>query len=339
VKEALLYSTSDDNIVSCNLCAHECSIAEGKSGACLVRLNKAGTLYSQVYGKLIASNADPIEKKPLYHVKPGSYSYSVATVGCNFRCRWCQNWEISQMPLENGTIAGRDQSPEETVRKAIAAGCASIAYTYTEPTIFFEYAFDTAKAAHAKGLLNVFVTNGYMTREALEMIAPYLVAANVDLKSFRDETYRRGTGARLEPVLESMKSMKELGIWVEVTTLLVPGMNDDMDEIRDAAQFIANELGPETPWHLSRYHPSYRYLDRGATPVETMQAAARIGTDAGIRYVYLGNLAVDLDTRCHECGEDLIRRQGFRVSRNSITSEGSCPNCGTSVAGVDMESE
>jgi len=336
--EAMLYSRSDDKTVSCDLCAHRCSIPEGKTGLCMVRLNQDGVLYSQVYGKLIASNTDPIEKKPLFHIKPGSTAYSVATVGCNFRCRWCQNWEISQMPLENGTIAGREQSPEETVRKAIEAGCASIAYTYTEPTIYFEYAYDTAKIAHEKGLLNVFVTNGYMTREALEMIAPYLDAANVDLKAFRDEAYRNGTGARRAPVLDSMKSMKELDIWVEVTTLIVPGFNDDMDEIHDAARFIVEELGPETPWHLSRYHPSYRYLEKEATPIYTMENALKIGKEAGLRYVYLGNIGVESDTYCHICSSELIRRQGFWVSQNSITSVGTCPNCDTPVAGVAMES-
>ncbi|MBU2234536.1 MAG: radical SAM protein, partial [Proteobacteria bacterium] len=219
VHEALLYEKEDENDVRCGLCAHRCRIAPGARGVCGVRENREGVLFSLVYGSLIAENADPIEKKPLFHVLPGSRSFSIATPGCNFRCDFCQNHEISQMPREEGRIVGRERTPEEIVELALQSGSRSIAYTYTEPTVYFEFAYDTAGIAREKGLVNVFVTNGYMTGEMLELLAPRLDAANVDLKAFNDDFYRKRCGARLQPVLDSLRKMKELGIWVEVTTL------------------------------------------------------------------------------------------------------------------------
>ena len=224
MKEAALYEKITKDRVRCNLCAHHCVIADGKLGACHVRKNINGTLYTLVYGRTISQHVDPIEKKPLYHFYPGTSSYSIATPGCNFRCRWCQNWDIAQMPREQGLISGAEASPEQIVAGALASGCQSIAYTYTEPTIFFEYAYDTARLAHEAGIANVYVTNGYMTSDMLEAFHPYLDAANVDLKAFREKTYHRYVGAGLKPVLESMKVMKRLGIWLEVTTLVIPGL-------------------------------------------------------------------------------------------------------------------
>ncbi|MGD2105967.1 MAG: AmmeMemoRadiSam system radical SAM enzyme, partial [Anaerolineae bacterium] len=269
---------------------------------------------------------------------------SVATVGCNFHCDWCQNASISQMPADRGMIVGERVSPEEIVASAERAGCRSIAYTYTEPTIFFEYAYDTAKLAHQRGIANVFVTNGYMTSgpgETLETLAgssggPYLDAANVDLKAFRDETYRRYAGARLQPVLDSLKKMKQLGIWVEVTTLVVPDVNDEEEELRDAATFIAQELGPETPWHISRFYPGHHMRRHPPTPVETLRRALEIGKEEGLRYIFVGNVPGEANTECHICGELLIHRFGYRILGNSILSDQGCPNCGTPVDGVGL---
>jgi pyruvate formate lyase activating enzyme len=336
MKEALLYEKLGDAKVQCNLCAHRCTIAEGRVGVCHVRENVEGTLYTQVYGRTIAQHVDPIEKKPLLHFYPGSTAYSIATPGCNFRCRWCQNADISQAPREEHFLLGKEASPEQIVAAAQQAKCQSIAYTYTEPTIFFEYTYDIARVAQEGGLGNVYVTNGYMTGEMLEMLHPYLDAANVDLKGFRDEVYRRFAGARLEPVLDSLKKMRELDIWIEVTTLIIPGINDEPPELQDAAQFIAEELGPETPWHLSRFTPAHEMTDVPPTAVSTLLEAQRIGREAGLLNVYVGNVPGEANTACHVCGHQLIRRRGYQLLANDVAPAGRCPECGTPVAGRGM---
>jgi pyruvate formate lyase activating enzyme len=339
VKEAMLYEKLSDDRVRCHLCAHRCTITDGKKGICQVRENRGGTLYTLVYGRTIAKHIDPVEKKPLFHFYPGTAAYSTATVGCNFRCRWCQNWDISQMVRERHLIMGEEASPEQIVAAAQRADCRSIAYTYTEPTIFFEYAYDTARLAHEAGLANIYVTNGYMTAgagEMLETFHPYLDAANVDLKAFRDETYREYVGARLQPVLEAMRTMKRLGIWLEVTTLVIPGINDDDKELKDAADFVADELGVETPWHISRFFPAYKTTDVPSTPAETLRRAREIGLEAGLRYVYVGNVPGEANTVCHACGKTLIRRSGFRVVENRVGPGGCCPDCGASIAGIGV---
>jgi pyruvate formate lyase activating enzyme len=335
-KEALLYEKLSDNKVRCHLCAHRCLIFNDRKGICQVRENRGGTLYTLVYGRTISQNVDPVEKKPLFHFYPGSATYSIATPGCNARCRWCQNWEIAQMPRDRHLILGREASSEQIVANAQRTGCRSLAYTYTEPTIFFEYAYDTARLAHAVGLANIFVTNGYMTPEMLDTFQPYLDAANVDLKAFRDETYRRYVGVRLQPVLDSLKRMKELGIWLEVTTLVIPGINDDPAELRDTAQFVCSELGPETPWHLSRFFPAYKMTDVPPTPTATLQRAQEIGLEAGLHYVYLGNVPTKEDTLCHYCGQLLIRRAGYKILENHVQSNGHCPACGRPMEGIGM---
>ena len=275
---------------------------------------------------------DPIEKKPLFHVMPGSRSFSIATVGCNFRCLHCQNYSISQPLQDTLQITGTDLPPQEIVAKALASGCRSIAYTYTEPTIFFEYAYDTAHLAHEAGLANNFVTNGYMTAEALEAIRPVLDAANVDLKAFREETYKKVCGARLEPVLDSIRRMKALGIWVEVTTLVVPGLNDGPDELEAIARFISS-VDPDIPWHISRFHPDYEYTQAPATPLAALRAAAEAGRREGLRYIYVGNVPGEAeDTLCRTCGTPLIRRRGFSVVANVLV-DSRCPSCGTVLAG------
>ena len=336
-KEAMLYEKLAGDKVRCDLCAHRCVIADGEKGICQIRKNLSGALYTLVYGRSIIQHADPVEKKPLFHFHPGSTAFSIATPGCNFRCRWCQNWDISQMVRERHLIMGEKASPEQVVSAAQKADSQSIAYTYTEPTIFFEYTYDTARLAHEAGLYNIYVTNGYMTEEMLETFHPYLDAANVDLKAFRDETYRRYVGARLKPVLGTMKVMKRLGIWLEVTTLVIPGINDDDAELKDAADFVADELGVDTPWHISRFFPDYKMTDVSPTPVETLRRVQQIGLEAGLRYVYVGNVPSEANTVCHECGQMLVRRSGYRVLENYLQPDHSCPNCGTQVAGVGMK--
>ena len=331
--EAMLYEKLAGNRVRCHLCAHHCVIADGKRGVCQVRENRGGILYSLVYGQTISQNVDPVEKKPLYHFLPGSLAYSIATPGCNFRCEWCQNWEISQLPREGELIEGRKTSPEEIISNALVTGSRSIAYTYTEPTIFFEYAYQISMLAHLDGLANIFVTNGYMSAEMLEVFHPYLDAANVDLKAFRKETYHHYVGAGFQPVLDNLKLIKKLGIWLEVTTLVIPELNDSPAELRDAARFIAQELGTDTPWHISRFFPGYKMTDRPPTPIKTLQRAREIGLEEGLHYVYLGNLPEESNTICHNCGQLLIRRKGNRTIK-SVIRDGCCPNCGTPIAGV-----
>ncbi len=289
MREAMLYEKIDQDRVRCNLCAHHCVITPGKKGVCQVRENRHGKLITLVYGRAISQNVDPIEKKPLYHFYPGSKAYSIATPGCNFRCRWCQNWGISQMPRERELISGRQVDPEQIVADAVLTDSRSIAYTYTEPTIFFEYSYHTALLAHLAGLANIYVTNGYMTTEMLETIHPYLDAANVDLKAFRKKTYHQLIGAGLQPVLEGLKTMKRLGIWIEVTTLVIPDVNDDPAELRDIARFITNELGPNTPWHLSRFFPGYKMTNHPSTSIHILRMAQEIGLEEDLRYVYVGN--------------------------------------------------
>ncbi|MCX7635156.1 MAG: AmmeMemoRadiSam system radical SAM enzyme [Syntrophales bacterium] len=330
----MLYETLAGGNVRCRLCPHRCTIKPNKRGICGVRENREGTLYSLVYGAVIAEHVDPIEKKPLFHLHPGSRSYSIATVGCNFRCLFCQNADISQMPRETGNVLGRFTPPEAVVERAVASHSRTIAYTYTEPTVYFEYAFDTAKLAVKRGLKNVFVTNGYMTPDALETIAPYLHGANVDLKSFSDDFYQRFCGGRLSPVLESIKLMKARGIWVEVTTLLIPALNDSEEELREIAGFIAT-VGCEIPWHVSRFHPRYRMQDHRPTPVESIYRAVRIGREAGLKYVYSGNIPGGMgeDTPCPHCGTILVSRYGFFVEENRLNGD-RCPQCGNHLDGV-----
>ncbi len=336
--EAFLYEPLPDNAVKCNLCSHRCTIKDGRRGICNVRENQSGKLSTLVYDKVIARHVDPIEKKPLYHLAPGSLSYSIATAGCNFKCRFCQNADIAQMPSDrNGYITGEAWSPEEIVKDALNSGCASIAYTYTEPTVYFELAFNTARLAHEKGLKNVFVTNGYMTSEAIHKISPFLDAANVDLKAYRDDFYKTYCSAKLDPVKETLKQMKSLNILVEVTTLLIPGLNDDVTELESLADFLVNDLGPDTPWHISRFHPTYKLMDRPPTPIRSLIGARDIGKKAGLRYVYTGNVPGETgeNTFCYNCQQLLIERFGFHIRKNAMQG-GKCPFCHTAIDGIMM---
>jgi pyruvate formate lyase activating enzyme len=334
MKEAMFYESSDEK-VRCTLCNQRCLIKEGRKGICGVRENHAGQLYSLVYGKSVAAGTDPIEKKPLFNFYPGTTAYSVATVGCNFRCLHCQNWEISQMPKgKEGKIVGDALSPEKIVANAKGMGCQSIAYTYTEPTVFFEYAYDTAKLAHQEGIKNVFVTNGYTSAEAIKEISPYLDAANVDLKGFSETFYPNVCGAKLQPVLDNIGLYKELGIWIEVTTLIIPGYNDDEHQLGEIAGFIKG-VGEDIPWHVTAFYPAFKLLDVPPTSAESLRMARDIGMKAGLRYVYEGNIPGEggENTYCFGCGELLIMRHGFAIIENSLT-DGECPKCHAHIDGV-----
>ncbi len=330
-KEAMLYESLDNSLTRCALCAHRCTIKPGRKGLCGVRENDGGVLYTLVYSEAIAAHVDPIEKKPLYHFLPGTSSFSIATVGCNFRCRFCQNSDISQAPREDASLRGEEFSPVEVVAAAKRYACDSIAYTYTEPTVFFEYAYETSKLAHEEGIKNIFVTNGYMTLEALDEIDGYLDAANVDLKSFDDGFYRRQCGARLQPVLDTIQAMHERGVWVEVTTLLIPGLNDGDEELTKIAQFMAG-VDLDMPWHVSRFTPRYKMQDRPGTPVDSIHRAVEIGREAGLRYVYAGNVPGDMyeNTLCPACGAVAIGRVGYSTVVNLDGDK--CASCGQQLA-------
>ena len=334
-REAMLYEKLDGQKVRCGLCGHGCEIVAGKYGVCRVRQNVAGQLRSMTYGLLVAIHVDPIEKKPLFHFLPGTRSLSIAAPGCNFQCEFCQNWQISQSPRMQEAIRGQATSPQQVVTAAMNHDCASISYTYTEPTVFFEMAYDTAKLAHERGILNCFVSNGFLTPRAVETIAPHLDAINVDLKAFRDETYQRIMKARLQPVLDCLKALVAAGVWVVVTTLIVPEMNDTAAELRDIAGFIATELGRHVPWHVSRFHGDYKMPDRSGTPLQTLEMACRIGAEAGLRFIYSGNVPGHADerTRCPACEELLIDRVGYSVRAIDL-ADGSCPKCGERIEGV-----
>jgi len=337
MKEAMLYEKLSDSRVRCDLCAHRCTIADGKKGFCQVRENLGGILHTLVYGRTITQHVDPVEKKPLFHFYTGTTAYSIATPGCNFRCRWCQNWEISQMPRQQHLVLGEEASPKQVVAAAQWNGCQSIAYTYTEPTVFFEYTYDTARLAHEAELANIYVSNGYMTTEMLETLHPYLDAINVDLKAFRNKTYKKSVGAKLQPVIDTLKWVKKHGIWLEVTTLVIPDINDSPAELNDVATFIANDLGVDTPWHISRFFPAYKVVDVPKTPLTTLQLAREIGLKEGLHYVYEGNVleSEGENTYCYSCGSLLIRRRSFTLLDNK-TIAGHCCHCGVEIDGVGI---
>lgn len=332
LKEALLWK-GDGTKVKCQLCNHRCSILDGKRGICSVRENRGGKLYSLVYGKLVALHIDPVEKKPLYHFYPGHDAFSIASVGCNFRCSFCQNSDISQMPRDLGEILGKDYKPQRVIDEAKINKCFSIAYTYTEPTVWYEFTKDCGGLAKTAGLKNIYVSNGYMTKEMLDD-QDFIDAANIDLKSFNDDFYKKTCGGRLEPVLETLKYTKKKGIWLEVTTLLIPGQNDSDDELREIAEFIAEELGEDTPWHVSAFHPDYKMMDSYPTPPERLLRAYSIGMETGLDHIYIGNVSISTgrDTKCPKCGEVLIHRRWLEVLENHL-KKGKCPKCGHTIVG------
>ncbi|RRQ20768.1 AmmeMemoRadiSam system radical SAM enzyme [Thiohalobacter thiocyanaticus] len=356
--EARYYSQLSDGRVLCTLCPHDCHIPDGGRGACAVRYNRGGRLYTLVYDKVVSRAVEAVEKKPLFNFHPGSTAYSIGTVGCNMRCSFCQNWQISQWPkarlpktlvckVEGETLCplleeledevpGEPVTPQGIVAAAMAAGATSIAYTYTEPTIFYELAYDTAVLARERGLKNIFVSNGFISEAPLRELAGVLDAANIDLKFSREESYRHISRARLEPILQAIRLYHELGVWVEVTTLVIPDVNDSDEELAEIARFI-HSVGADVPWHVSQFYPAWRMQDVAVTPVETLRRAARIGREAGLHYVYEGNVPGEQgeNTNCHHCGALLIERYGFHLRRNRVR-QGACPDCGTPVAGVGL---
>ena len=336
--DAMLWDTRDDQSVRCRLCGQDCTIPPGRYGACRVRLNEGGRLVSTNYDSVVAMSVDPIEKKPLFHFLPASKSLSIAAAGCNFQCNFCQNWRISQAPRGDSPVIGQAVEPGQIVSAAVERRCASISYTYTEPTVFFELAYETARLAHSAGVRNCFVSNGFMTPQAVETISPHLDAINVDLKAFSDETYRRVMKASLAPVLECLKSIAGEGIWLEVTTLVVPGMNDSLDELRAIAQFIASDLGTHVPWHVSRFHGDYNMTDAPPTPLATLEAACTLGQAEGLKYVYCGNVhgSRGESTFCDACGAMVIERNGFTIVGMHLQN-GACPKCGRKIDGIWAE--
>ena len=328
--EASHYERLENSEVRCCLCHHRCVIAEGKRGVCTARENRKGKLFSLVRNRLVAANVDPVEKKPLFHFLPGTMSMSVATAGCNFRCSFCQNHSISQ--LANGDVPGAEVEPAKVVGAALESGCRSISYTYTEPVVFFETAFETGVAARSKGLKNIFVTNGYITREAARDAKAFLDAANVDLKSFSEDTYRNVCGAKLKGVLEGMDNLLEAGVWVEITTLVIPGLNDSDRELKAIAGHIASR-SREIPWHISRFHPDHRMLDRPTTPMDSLDRARRAGEEAGLVFIYTGNTpGKGENTICPKCGTMVIERLGFSVLSAALEG-GRCKACGSGLPG------
>ena len=342
IRQALLGEPFDDPVapgsVRCVACAHRCVLRPSRIGICGVRQNRGGWLYTLVYGDVVAAKAEPIEKKPFFHFLPGSTAYSIGTRGCNFHCAFCQNWEMSQAHREGVVPESRNFTPEEVVERAVAAGVRSVAYTYVEPTVFIEFALDSMTRARSAGLHNVFVTNGYETTEAIELVAPYLDAANIDLKSANESFYRRVCGARWEPVRDAVVEMHKRGIWVELTTLIIPDLNDDRRELRAMAEWIATAVGPETPWHLTRFQPAYQMSEMQPTPASTLIEAAEIAREVGLRHVYVGNApeVEAANTYCVRCGELLISRADYAVTEWRLV-EGRCPRCKHALAGVGLQ--
>ena len=333
-KEALLYEAKADGSVRCRLCAHGCVIPSGSRGLCAVRENVGGTLHSLVYGRLVSREIDPIEKKPMFHFLPGSRAYSIATVGCNFSCHNCQNHFISQYPKHHeGRLVGDTMAAAGVVAEAVEAGCRSIAYTYTEPTIALEFYLEVMERAREADLANVWVSNGYFTRDAADLFLPLLDGINIDLKGISDDFYREVIGANVRPVLDSIERVHEAGVWVEVTTLVIPGLNDSDDVLHWTSEAVAG-ISPSIPWHVSRFFPAHRMIDRPPTPVPTLERARRIGQASGLEYVYMGNVPGEgEDTRCPECGARLVARAGY-VIRDNRLRDGCCPDCGAAIAGV-----
>jgi pyruvate formate lyase activating enzyme len=333
----ILAEPQPDGSVRCNVCAHRCLVRPGREGICHVRANRDGVLESLAYGRIVAAALDPIEKKPLFHVEPGSRAWSIATPGCPFHCTFCQNWQIAQGPRLGQRFPARVTPPEEVVEQAVEGDADAIAYTYVEPTVFLEYALDVGRLAREAGLRNLFITDGYATPEAIGLLATVIDAANVDLKSFDDRFYRRLCGARLRPVLDGIVAMRAAGIFLELTTLVIPGHNDDEANLRSLTRWIVEHVGAETPWHVSRFYPAYELLDVPPTPVAALQRAAEIGHESGLAHVYIGN-APELeaeDTHCAGCGRVVIERHGYRV-RNHLRPDATCRGCGKRLAGIGL---
>ncbi len=331
--KALFYEKKE-KFIQCYLCPHNCKIPENKKGVCAVRENIDGELYTLVYGKAIAYHIDPVEKKPLFHFLPGSHIYSVGTVGCNMKCEFCQNWQISQSSKgKQGSISGIDMSPRDVVKNAIANNCHSIALTYNEPTIFFEYALDICKEAKKHNLKTVFVSNGFINKVPIGEISKYLDAINIDIKAFDDNFYKKICGASLQPVLDAVKQYHRNKVWIEITTLVVPGQNDSEKELSEIAEFIAF-VDKNIPWHVSAFHPDYKMLDSESTPLQTLEKAYDIGKKSDLNYVYTGNVMRGREnTYCPNCKKPIIKRIIYNIVENNV-KKGKCKFCNYDITGV-----
>lgn len=330
---AMLWEKQPDNSIHCQVCPHSCRIAGGKSGVCGVRVNKNGELVTVVGDVVTAAHLDPVEKKPLYHFLPGTKTFSIGSAGCNFRCKFCQNSEIARV-TPRSMVTGRRLTPETIVHVAEENKAPSIAFTYNEPTVFFEQVYVTSGLARANGLKTILVSNGYMSPATLQSLAKRIDAANIDLKGFTEEFYHKYCGGSLAPVLENLKIIKKMGWHLEVTTLLIPKVNDSPEEIRGIAEFVKNELGISTPWHISAFHGACEMLNHPATPLSKLEEAWHIGVDLGLEYVYIGNARTPMgeNTICPCCGALLIERRGFQSRK--LFRGGACPDCGEEIPGV-----
>ncbi len=333
--KTLHWNELSDKKVQCQLCPHYCTLIPNEIGKCGVRINLNGELKSNVLDKCVSTNVDPIEKKPLYHILPNSKAYSLATMGCNFTCDWCQNWQIAQLPSLNGNVFGDAIAPNTHILQAQQTGSKSIAYTYTEPTIFFEFALQIMQIAQQNNLFNLFITNGFITPTALADFLPFLSAANIDLKSFSNQTYRQHIGGRLQPVLDSIKIMHQAGVWIELTTLIIPSINDTEQELTEIAEFIVKELGPDVPWHISRFMPIHRLKHLPPTPLSTLKLAKQIAKSVGLHYVYIGNIFTEpAHTHCPKCDQIIVHRKGYTTYLPQPIINNQCPHCKTEIKGI-----
>ena len=336
MKKAQWWKPLKEGKVQCELCCHYCVISPGSRGRCNVRRNDDSVLYSLNFGNVVASNVDPVEKKPLYHFFPGSQAFSVAAMGCNFSCMFCQNCTISQAHTDSSYGVTSFMTPAEVVDRALKTGCKSIAHTYTEPTVYYEYVYETAVIAREKGLKTILVSNGFLSPQAAEKLIPFVDGINIDLKAWSDETYKSLIGGRVQPVLDNIELFHKRGVLVEVTTLVVPQMNSTSEELKEIAQWIAS-VDRRIPWHVSRFYPAYKMADRSPTSLEKIEEAWQIGIDAGLAYVYTGNVprGAHESTLCYNCGKLLVERKGYALVENNViemsNDEGArvavCPDC------------
>ncbi len=333
MKEALFYKKLENNLVQCELCPHKCVIKDGNRGICRVRKNRKGVLYSLVYGRLCSTSAEPIEKKPLYHFLPGSLAYSIATVGCNLKCKHCQNYEISQAKPED--VPTLSFNPKDIVKNAIKGGCKSIAYTFTEPTVFYEVALEISKLAKKNNIKNIIVSNGFINPIPLKELCKHIDAANIDLKSINDKFYKDICEARVEPILEALKILKKEGVWLEITNLLIPTLNNSEKEIKNLIKWIKKNLGTKVPLHFTAFYPCYELLSLPPTPAETLKKARKIALQEGLKYVYTGNVQDDEgnNTFCPKCKKMLIKRRLFSVIENNL-KQNRCKYCDEKIDGV-----
>jgi len=331
--EARYWEKLEENKVKCVLCPRECEVADVERGYCGVRENQGGIYQTLVYGALCSANLDPIEKKPLFHYMPGTGAFSIATAGCNIECKFCQNWQISQFRPEQ--VSGILVTPDQLVAACKSRKCPTIAYTYSEPVIFYEYMYDVAALARKQGIGSVMISNGYIQKKPMRELCQHLTGVKIDFKAFSEKFYREMCAGKLKPVLETLVTLKEVGIWLELVILIIPTLNDSEDEIKQMSQWVMKNLGPDVPMHFTRFHPTYRVTNLPRTPVSTIEQCRKIALDAGVHYVYAGNVPMHEgeNTYCHSCGEQLIRRIGFHVASNKI-KDGQCPKCSTKIPGI-----